>query len=152
MLKYPQESYHKHKNKTTMKNTKLKQIINKLIKEVMSEDFPDIEAKNYPEALFNQMGMDDLDIIYDNLVDEYNEKEAIAQLATLLYNNMKNQDDIIEAIEKSKLNEEIKIALIDEVNDIFEEKNDLNRFDESYNRMKKLAGIVSENNFNSKNR
>jgi hypothetical protein len=112
-----------------MKNTKLKQIINKLIKEVMSEDFPDIEAKNYPEALFNQMGMDDLDIIYDNLVDEYNEKEAIAQLATLLYNNMKNQDDIIEAIEKSKLNEEIKIALIDEVNDIFEEKNDLNRFD-----------------------
>lgn len=128
-----------------MKNTKLNKIINQLIKEVLAEDFPDIEAKNYPEALANQMGMEDLDIIYDNLIDEYDEKEAIAQLANLLYNNMGNQDDIIEAIEKSKLNEEVKIALIDEVNDIFEEKNDQNRFDESFNRMKKLAGIKEYN-------
>ena len=88
-----------------MKNTKLNKIINQLIKEVLAEDFPDIEAKNYPEALANQMGMEDLDIIYDNLIDEYDEKEAIAQLANLLYNNMGNQDDIIEAVEKSKLNE-----------------------------------------------
>jgi len=128
-----------------MKNTQLRSAISKLIKEVLAEDFPDIEAKNYPEALANQMGMEDLSIIYDNLVDEYGEKEAREQLANLLYNDMQNQDDIIEAIAKSNLDQKTKIDLKKEVNDIFEEKNDLRRFDESYNRMKKLAGIKEYN-------